>query len=69
MFIEKNNTKLVNHLRLRDILERLKISRATWYRWMQVGFAPKGKKLGSYIRVWPEPELIALMERMEEAKK
>lgn len=44
------------YLNIKDVMQRYRVSRATVYRWVEIGFLPPGVKLG-YSRRWPIDEL------------
>ena len=50
-------------LRMRQILEIIPVSRATWWRGVKDGRFPAGSKLGPKTTVWRESEIMALVER------
>lgn len=53
-------------LRLKHVLERVPMSRATIYRWMDDDKFPKARKLG-YATVWRESEITKFIESLPEA--
>lgn len=56
-------------LRLPEIIGpggRIPVSRSTWYRGIAAGLYPSPVKLGR-ISAWPESDIDALMERIEQA--
>lgn len=53
-------------LRLKHVLDRVPLSRATIYRWMEVNKFPKARKLG-YATVWRESEINKFIASLPEA--
>ncbi|TPI86350.1 AlpA family phage regulatory protein [Mesorhizobium sp. B2-8-9] len=54
------------YLRLKHVLDRVPLSRATIYRWMDEGKFPKARKLG-YATVWRESEVSKFLAALPEA--
>ncbi|TIV91941.1 MAG: AlpA family phage regulatory protein, partial [Mesorhizobium sp.] len=52
-------------LRLKHVLERVPLSRATIYRKMDAGEFPKARKLG-YATVWRESDVVKFIESLPE---
>jgi predicted DNA-binding transcriptional regulator AlpA len=46
------------------ILPLIPIGKSTWWRWVAEGKAPKGRKLGSKIRVWTHGEIQVLLDNL-----
>lgn len=42
----------LRYLRLRQVLELVPVSRATWWAWVKSGRAPKAIKLGPRVTAW-----------------
>jgi predicted DNA-binding transcriptional regulator AlpA len=53
-------------LRLKDVLRFIPVSDTTWWRWIQEGKAPRGRKLGPAITVWKAEEIRDLIKRLGE---
>jgi prophage regulatory protein len=47
-------------LRERQVLARIPVSRATWWRWIKAGRAPKPVRLGPGIVAWRVSDIDAL---------
>jgi prophage regulatory protein len=47
-------------LRERQVLARIPVSRATWWRWVKAGRAPKPVRLGPSIVAWRASDIDAL---------
>lgn len=54
------------YLRLPQILERLPIAASTWWRWVQIGHAPKGIKLSERVTIWKTSDIDALVRQMQD---
>lgn len=53
--------------RMRDLLEKLRISKSLLYYWIREGRFPKGVKISPRIRIWFEEEIENwLKERQKE---
>lgn len=50
-------------LRLAQILERIPISKSTWWRGIKSGIYPQGFKLSEKVHVWRESEIDAICQR------
>jgi prophage regulatory protein len=58
-----------NHrfLRLRQVLERIPVSKSTWWAGIKKGIYPKGIKLSARVTVWKEADIDAICNLGEEA--
>ncbi len=54
------------YLRLPQILERLPIAASTWWRWVQIGHAPKGIKLSEKVTIWKASDIDALVRQRQD---
>lgn len=64
MTSQKNNIE--GFLRLKEILQLLKISRSSWYRGVASGNYPTGKKMkGGRTRVWSVSSIRQLIKDIE----
>lgn len=60
-----NNTQPPQFLlRLPQVLERIPVSRATYWRWCAEGKAPKPIKIGPRTTVWKSDEISAFIEQL-----
>jgi prophage regulatory protein len=50
-------------LRLPQVLQRLPVSKSTWWSGIRQGLFPKGIKLSPRTTAWLESEIDALIER------
>ena len=46
------------YLSLKEVLARYNVSKSSWYRWMDDGFAPRPQKIGLRCIRWYLPDLI-----------
>ena len=53
-------------LRLPEVLEKVGLRRSYWYELIQKGKAPKPKKIGSRMSVWPLSEILDYMKQAVE---
>ena len=51
-------------LRLRQVLEIIPVSRATWFRGVAAGLYPRGVKLGQRATGYRAEDIRALLERL-----
>ena len=51
-------------LRLSEVLQRVPVSKSTWYALVRSGKAPQPVRLGERIAAWDEEEINALVERL-----
>ena len=49
-------------LRLPEVLQRIPVSRSTWYQGIKTGLYPKGIRLGARIVAWREADIKKLSE-------
>jgi prophage regulatory protein len=57
-------------LRLRDVVERVRLSRSHLYALIQSGQFPKPIKLTERVSVWPEAEVSAwIADRIQASRK
>jgi predicted DNA-binding transcriptional regulator AlpA len=54
------------YLRMPQILERLPIAASTWWRWVQIGHAPKGIKLSERVTIWKASDIDGLVRQMQD---
>ncbi|OPY85490.1 MAG: Prophage CP4-57 regulatory protein (AlpA) [Syntrophorhabdus sp. PtaU1.Bin153] len=54
-------------LRLPQVLERIPVSKSTWWAGIRKGIFPKGVKLSARITAWRETDIDAICERAEGA--
>ena len=54
------------YLRLNSVLELIPISRSTWYRWIQLGIAPKPTHISLRIAAWKAQDIENLLNEMAE---
>ena len=66
--MENQSKKPEGFLRLKEILELLKISKSKWCRGVEEGIYPKGIKLGARTRVWSIASIRQLIKAIEEGK-
>jgi len=52
------------YLRLKSVLELIPISRSTWYKWIQLGIAPKPTHISLRIAAWKHKEIDDLLDQM-----
>lgn len=60
------NTRVSKLLRLRQVLERIPISKTAWYDGIRDGKYPAGLRIAKRTTAWPErviDDLIAKLER------
>ena len=50
-------------IRLREVLQRLPISKSTWWEGVRSGKFPKPVKLGSRLTCWRLSDILELVER------
>lgn len=50
-------------LRLKQVLQRVPVSKSTWWAWCASGKAPKPVKLGERVTVWKESAIMAFIEK------
>jgi prophage regulatory protein len=48
------------YLRLWQVLERIPVSKSTWWNGVKVGIFPKSVKLSPRVTVWREEEIDAI---------
>ena len=58
---------MTRYMRLKELLKRLGVSRATLYRWMQVYDFPRPIKLGPNTSAWVESEVDEWLDRRPRA--
>lgn len=51
-------------LRLKSVLELIPVSKSTWYRWTQLGIAPKPTQISFRIAAWKAQEIENLLDEM-----
>lgn len=58
-------------LRVRQVLERVTISKSLWWKWVASGQAPAAIKLSPKVTCWKESDINALIARLvqPQAKK
>lgn len=56
-------------LRVRDVLRRIPVSKATWWRWVHQGYAPRASKIGGNITCWRGSDIDAFIEVTVAARK
>ena len=54
----------MRYLRLPEVLDRIPVSKSTWYAGILDGRFPKPVKLTKRTSAWLEAEIIALCERL-----
>ena len=52
------------YLRLNSVLEIIPISRSTWYKWIQLGIAPKPTHISLRIAAWKAQDIEKLLDEM-----
>lgn len=50
-------------LRLREVLERVPVSKSTWWSGVKSGIYPQPVQMGRRITAWRESDIDALVER------
>ena len=50
------------YYRAKEAAKLLRIGESTWWRWVQLGRLPKGKKLGPRVTVWRRADVLALID-------
>jgi predicted DNA-binding transcriptional regulator AlpA len=50
-------------LRLKQVLQRVPVSKSTWWSWCASGKAPAPIKLGERVTVWKESSIMAFIEK------
>lgn len=63
LLLEREQPKTIRFLRLPEVLERMNLSKTTWWQGVQDGIFPGGVKHGN-ARLWLESDIDDLMERM-----
>ena len=64
--MKKTHTKPTNTdrlIRLPEVLERLPVSKSTWWEGVRTGKFPKPVKLGSRLTCWRLGDILELVER------
>ena len=51
-------------LRVKQVVERLPISKSTWWFWVSSGKAPAGIKLSPKVTCWKESDINAMIVRL-----
>ena len=59
------NTRVSKLLRLRQVLERLPVSKSSWYDGIRDGKYPAGLRIAPRTVAWPERVIDDLIERLE----
>jgi len=52
------------YLRLKSVLELIPISRSTWYKWIQLGIAPKPTHISLRVAAWKYQDIENLLDEM-----
>jgi len=52
------------YLRLKSVLELIPVSRSTWYKWIQLGIAPKPTHISLRISAWKAEDIEDLLDEM-----
>ena len=52
------------YLRLKSVLELIPVSRSTWYKWIQIGIAPKPTHISLRIAAWKAQDIEILLDEM-----
>ena len=52
------------YLRLKSVLELIPISRSTWYKWIQIGIAPKPTHISLRVAAWRAQDIENLLDEM-----
>jgi len=47
--------------RAKEAAARLRIGVSTFWRWVQIGKIPKGKKIGERVTIWKRSDLLSLL--------
>jgi len=50
-------------LRLRDVLQIVRVGKSTWWRWCAEGYAPRPIHLGKRTTVWRASDVQRFIER------
>ena len=56
-------------LRLRQVLDRIPLSKSAWYEGVAAGKYPRPLRLGARTSVWRESDIDALIERTSTRKE
>lgn len=56
-------------LRLGQVLRRVPVSRATWWRWCRIGYAPAPVRIGENVTCWRGSDIDAFIEVTVAARK
>ena len=60
---QTNQTDMGRLVRLKGVLERIPVSKSTWWEGVKSGKFPKPVKLGSRLTCWRESDILDLVER------
>ena len=52
------------YLRLKSVLELIPVSRSTWYKWIQLGLAPKPIHISLRVAAWKYQDIDNLLDEM-----
>ena len=60
------NNQTINErlLRLPSVLEKIPVSKSTWWLWVKSGKAPAGIKLGLRVTAWRESDINDFVAKM-----
>ncbi len=67
--VSTKNLPETGFVRLPQILNLIPISKASWYRWVSEGRAPKGLKLGPKTTAWKVEEISQLIIKLAEEQE
>jgi prophage regulatory protein len=56
-----NNERL---LRLPEVLQRIPVSKSSWWAWIKDGKAPAGVKLGLRVTAWRESDINEFVSKL-----
>lgn len=54
------------YIRIKEVLNKLPVSKSTWWSWVKSGKAPTPIKLSASVTVWRESEIKTFIESKKE---
>ena len=67
--IKMENTKPKKLLRLKQVLERIPVSKSTWWAGVKDGRFPKGIRMGGRSTFWKESDIDNLIAKIESGEE
>lgn len=61
--VQTNQTDTGRLVRLKVVLDRIPVSKSTWWEGVKSGKFPKPVKLGARLTCWRESDILDLVER------